>query len=237
MTTPAYNAVYQILDDAYHDAGVLKEGDTPNGEQIAAGMRRLTDVIMFEQTQGLKLWLLSDTAVTLVSGQATYTFTPSGDVNMTRPLRVLQGYYLDADDVRRPLTSLSWEEYLSLGQTTSEGAVNSYFVNKQATTMSVTFWLVPDDTAATGTAHVLLQQQVTQFTGLTETINFPLEWRIFLRWAVANELAQGQPETIMNRCMQMAERYRNALENWDVEDTQTTFAPDNRAAYQTGRFR
>ena len=65
MTTPADNTPRAILYDAYVDAGKLQEGDELGGEQLAAGMRRLRDLVNFWQTQGLKLWLLSDTAVTI----------------------------------------------------------------------------------------------------------------------------------------------------------------------------
>lgn len=237
MTLPAANAPYEIIADAMLDAGLLQEGDTPNGEQLASGMRRLQDIILLETTQGLKLWLLSDTSVTLVSGQATYTFSPTGNVVMTRPYRVIQGYYLDSSSVRRPLVVLSWDDYIRLSQITQTGAVNSYFVNKQDTQLSVFFWLTPDSTAATGTAHVLLQQQVTQFTSLTDTMNFPPEWRMFLRWALASDLSIGQPPAISGRCDQMAERTRTMLEGWDVEDSPTSLALDQRATYQVGGFR
>lgn len=240
---PASNTPNGIITDAMVDAGLIQLGDSPSSEQLAANMRRLVDVINFEQTQGLKLWVNVDTAVTLTAGQATYTFTPSGDVDMTKPLRVLQGYYLyTSTNVRRPLTVLSWNDYLTLGQagtlSANRGAINSYFVDKQATTLSVTFWLCPDSTeASNGTAHVLLQTKITNPTNLTETMSFPDEWRMFLRWALADDIATGQPQAIMDRCAGKAAAYRAALEDWDVEDAPTRFTPDNRSQYATGGFR
>lgn len=237
MTTPAINTPYAIIDDAYHDAGLLQQGDTPNSEQLASGMRRLRDLINLWQTQGLKLWLQVDTSVTLVASQATYTFTPGGNVDMTKPLRVLQGYYLDTNSIRRPLNVLSTEEYLRLSRVNQTGAVNSYWVNKQATQLAVSFWLTPDATAATGTAHLLLQTQVTNFINLEETMDFPQEWRIGLRWGLADEICTGQPQAIMDRCAQRAATYRQMLEDWDVEDAPTRFAPDNRMQWSGGSFR
>ena len=238
MTTPALNTPFAIISDAYLDAGKLSQGEVPSSEMIVDGMRRLTDVINLWQTQGLKLWLLSDTAVTLVAGQARYVFSPTGDVAMTKPMRVLQGYYLDSNNIRRPLTVLSWDEYLRLSQVTgNNGAVNSYFVNKLQTTLEVYFWLTPDATAATGTGHVLLPTQVANFTEVDETMNFPSEWRIALRWGLADELAAGQPQAIMDRCEKRAQSYRMALEDWDVEDTPTFFQPDGRGGSSQGSFR
>ena len=237
MTAPADNTPISIIGDAYIDAGLLAQGETPGGEQIVEGMRKLTDLINLWQTQGLKLWLNVDTPVTLVDGQGTYTLSPTGDVAMVKPLRVIQAWYQDVNAVRRPLTVLSWDEYTRLSQVTQTGAVNSYFVNKQATALSVFFWLIPDATAATGTAHLLLQTQVTNFISVTETMNFPIEWRIALRWGLADEICTGQPQAIMDRCQQRAMAYRTMLEDWDVEDAPTRFTPDQRTQYGSNNFR
>lgn len=237
MTTPSDNTPISIIQDAYFDAGLLQEGDNLNGEQIVAGLRKLTDMVNLWQTQGLKLWLNVDTPITLTAGTGTYTLGSTGTVNMTKPLRVMEAWYTDVNNIRRPLVPMSWNDYSRLSQVTNTGAINSYFVDKQDTLLSVFFWLIPDATAATGTAHLLLQTQVTNPISVTETMNFPIEWRIALRWGLADEICTGQPQAIMDRCQQRALTYRTALEDWDVEDAPTRFAPDSRSQYFTGKFR
>lgn len=237
MTAPSTNTPISIIGDAYFDAGLTQEGQAPNSEQIVTGMRKLTDLVNLMQTQGLKLWLNADIPVPLVADQGTYTLSPSGSVVMTKPLRVIEAWYTDSNAIRRPLTPLSWDDYARLSQVTQTGALNSYFVDKKQTELSVFFWLIPDATAATGQAHLLLQNQVTNFISVTETMNFPVEWRIALRWGLADELATGQPQAIMDRCQQRAIMYRTMLEDWDVEDAPTRFAPDSRSQYVTGSFR
>lgn len=237
MTAPNTNTPLTIINDAYFDAGLTQEGQAPNSEQLVMGMRKLTDLINLWQTQGLKLWLLEDLSVSLTAGVGTYTFGPLGSTVMTKPLRVIEAYYQDTNSIRRPLVPLSWNDYVRLSQVTQQGQINSYFVDKQQTQLSVFFWLIPDTTAATGSTHLLIQKQVTNFVNLTETMNFPIEWRIALRWGLADELATGQPQAIMDRCAQRALTYRTALEDWDVEDAPTRFAPDSRGQYVTGGFR
>tara|TARA_R110000868_G_scaffold286953_3_gene547361 strand:- start:223 stop:936 length:714 start_codon:yes stop_codon:yes gene_type:complete len=237
MTTPAINTPFYIIKDGMFDAGKLMEGQDPNSEQLTRGMRILTDVINFEQTQGLKLWLNVDTAIPLVAGQGTYALSPAGDVVMPKPPRAIQGYYVDANNIRRPLNPLSWDDYIRLSQVTQTGSINSFFVNKKQSELSVFFWQVPDATAATGVAHLLLQMQVTNPISVTEEMNFPIEWRSFLHWALADELSTGQPEAIVQRAQQRTAFYRDALQSWDVEDASTSFAPDARGSYQSSRFR
>jgi len=237
MTAPNPNTPIAIISDAYFDAGLTQEGQSPNSEQIVTGMRKLTDIINLWQTQGLKLWLNVDTTVPLVAGTGTYTFSPTGTVIMPKPPRAIDAYYMDSNGIRRPLIPLSWNDYIRLSQVNTTGQINSYFVNKKQEELSVFFWLIPDATAATGTAHLLLQTQVTNFISVIETMNFPIEWRIALRWGLADELATGQPQSIMDRCQQRAISYRTMLEDWDVEDAPTRFSPDSRNQYSTGKFR
>jgi hypothetical protein len=115
---------------------------------------------------------------------------------------------------------------MRLSTVTEEGAISQYFVDKQAANLVVYFWLTPDTTAATGTAHLLIPRQITNFTGLTDTLNFPQEWFMGLRWGLADELAVGQPESIMQRCQQRAMTYRAMLEDWDIEDAEVKIQPD-----------
>lgn len=238
MTAPVLTSPQRIIQDAMEDAGLLQEGDTPNSEQFAKHTRRLLDVINTLQTEGIKLWTQTDQSVTLVSGTRDYTMKLGGSVNITRPMRVLQGYYLDSNSVRRPITSLSINEWLQLSTTTQEGAISQFFVQKQVSQLTVSFWLTPDDEAATGTAHLWIQQQIANFTNLYDTIDFPMEWMIGLRWLLAADICTGQPQTIVDRCEGKAAIYKKILEDWDVEDVPTRFAPDMQMISQNmGNFR
>ena len=233
MTAPVENTPNAIIWDALLESGKLADGDIPDSEVLAKYSRRLRDMINAWQTQGLKLFLQLDQSVTLVAGQTTYTAKPSGDINITKPLRIQQGYYLNTSSptnpVRQPLFPLSWQEWLTLSTTQTQGPISQYFVDKQPTQLNISFWLTPDaTTAANGTAHLLIQQQVVNFTGLTDTMNFPIEWRLALVWGLADELTTGQPQEVVMRCAGKAQTYKTALENWDVEDANTSFQPDMR---------
>lgn len=232
MTTPADNTPYAIIVDALTDCGKLQEGDEVVGERLASCMRRLRDLVNYFTTKGVKLWLQSDQAITLVAGQGgpsnPYTLKPGGSVSITKPLRATDGYYLDANSISRPVDSIARADYVRLGNKTQQGAINSYFVDKQQSEIDIYTWLVPDTTAALGTLHVILRQQATDPVTLNETMNFPQEWRIALRWCLADEMSTGQPAEVIKRCMVNARMYREELENWDIEDVPTQFTPDQQ---------
>lgn len=223
-------------------AGKLSEGGTPSSEQYANYLEDLMRMINSWQTQGMKLWLQTDEAIQLVAGQGgpgnPYRLCPGGDVDMTKPMRVQQGYYLDANDNSRPVYVLSWNEWLTLSNRYQQGSITQFFVNKLQLEMQIFTWLIPDAVAATGTLHLMLQHQVTNPITLTETINFPLECGAAIAWGLANEICTGQPQSVIDRCTQMASMYKTQLEDWDVEDTSTSFQPDLRMGdYYSGSFR
>lgn len=239
MAVPTSNTAYGIIADSMRDAGLLGESEQPNSDQLSVNLRRLCDIINLLQTQGIKLFLLTDLSIPLTEGQTTYQLGPSLDVDMTKPLRALQGYVLTATtNVRRPLVALSWNEWMLLSQVTgNNGVISSYFINKQATYLEVRFWNPPDATEALNTAHLLIEQQAVNPVNLLDNVSFPQEWRMALRWALADDICTGQPEAIMHRCANKAAMYRQMLEDWDVEDTETRFTPNTRITQYGGSFR
>lgn len=239
MTTPDnFNTPDRLIRMAYKDSGWLQEGEDPNSEMFADALNRLNDLINFEQTRGLKLWLQYDLTVPLVAGQGTYTLGPGGNINMDRPMRVLDSsYYLDANSNRRPIFLIARDDYNRLSNPTGQGAITQFFVQKNRTELSVTFWLIPDTTAAQGTAHLLVQQQVQNIVSVTDDMTLPIEWFLWARWALAADLASGQPQAIIARCQMYSEGYRDALENWDVEDAPTRFVPGSHMGLGGSSFR
>lgn len=243
MPGPVYfNTPLRVITYAMRNAGKLDQESEPNSTQYAEMLNRLNDLINYEQTQGLKLWLDQDISIaapTLVAGTALYTLGPTGTVVLAgKPLRVLQGYYVDSNNNRRPIEPpMAREEYYRLSNVVTQGAITSYYVDKQQSTLNVYLWNTPDAEAALGTVHLIVQTQITQMISLIDSLSFPQEWFLYLQWALAEQIATGQPVTTMNRCEQMAARYRVALEGWDVEDASTRFVPDSRSMQDRGSFR
>ena len=138
-----------------------------------------------------------------------------------------------------PLVCLSYpDEYERLSNLLQPGPVNSYAVDKQAQTLNVYLWNPPDAfTAANGNVLLLIEQSVANFVGVTDLMNFPIEWSLALEWGIADLAAVGQPAAVIGRCSAMAKQYREALEDWDVEDADTSFQPDQRLYQSSGRFK
>lgn len=237
MTFPtSFYTPNRIFRLALKDAGLLQQGAEPTAEQMQDGLERMADMIALWQTQGLKLWLNSMLSINLSAGVASYALGPGGAIITPKPTRVLDGWFVQPSGARYGLNLLGWNEYQSLGNLTQQGAINSFFVDKQQANVVVSFWQVPDSTAALGTAELLIQRQAAAPSALDETVLFPTEWYLALRWGLADEFASGQPPLIADRCERKAREYRQLLEDWDVEDASTHFQV-NTAGVPSSRFR
>lgn len=229
------NTTYGIIRDAMQDAGLLQEGDDPNSEQLATYIRRLCDIINLWQTEGLKLFLLQEVTVTLIAGQAEYTLNQAVGVEPNKNLRVIQGR-IENSNSSRPIYPISWDEWNRLQKNTS-GAVTGYFVDKQIDSLVVHTWNTPDANEALNVMILLVQTQAVNPYNLMSDVMFPQEWRIALRWGLADDIATGQPQAIMDRCQQRANLYKTQLEDWDVEDTPVRFAVNPQATMSNRRIR
>jgi hypothetical protein len=243
MTTPSdYGTVQGIVGRGMLNSGLLGKGKTPTSWDYADGINRINGIAYLWQTQGIKLWLQQDYALQapiLQVGVNFYTFGPMGTIAMVKPTRLVEDscYFQDSFGNRRPLIPMSRNEYNTLSVVTQQGAVNSFYVDKQQYTLNVYLWLTPDLwTVDNGAVHLILQNQITTVTQITDTMSFPLEWAMALEWALADQICTGQPQAIMDRCATMAQSFRMALEAWDVEDTSIVMQPDPRSQYVGNKF-
>lgn len=229
MTTLAteFYTADRVIRMAAQDAKIVASGQELSSERYKELMNRLQDIVNHEQTRGLKLFLYQDTAVTLTAAKATYSFGPSGaDVTMTKPLAVVDGYFLDSSGNSIPIFPISWQEYIQLGDKSASGSITQYLEDKQTSLFKVTFYHVPDTSAATGTVQLLFRLQAPNPLLLNDAVGFPPEWYMFLRWQLASDSAGDAPVEVQNRCLGFAEKYKEDLEGWDVEDASTRFSPD-----------
>lgn len=224
----AYGSVARIIEFAMKDVGFLQQGELPTTDQYTEYSDRLLDLINAWQTDGLKLWLQEDLSITMVAGQLLYTLSPTGTMVMVKPLRVIQAYLLNTSGAKRPLMAISREEYHRLSNTSQQGSVNSYYVDKQRTSLNIYLWQSPDATAVLETLHLIIQRQVTNFTAVTDLIEFPPEWYMALRWGLADDISTGQPDAIVAKARSNAMMYKAKLEDWDVEDADVMFTVDMR---------
>lgn len=230
--------VLSILNGAAQNAGVISVGQSLDSESLNDYLTRYNDLINLWQTQGLKLWTRQDLSIPLVLGQGIYNLGPLQNVPMTKPLRVCESYVLvTSGGTKRPVTQISWEEWSRLSQVNQQGQINDIFVDHQRDYLGVNTWQLPDASEVMNTLHLVIQGQVGNAASLLDTVDFPIEWMLGLKWGLADEVCTGQPGAIVARCQARAQMYRDALEGWDTEGVPITFSPDPQGQYAGGKFR
>lgn len=225
-----------IVKKAYQDAQRISRLQSPSSDQETDGLERLVDLINLWQTQGLKLFLEQEVAVTLLASTQTYAAMSGGAINISRPLELKECVYVDSGGASRELDIISRDEWARLSNRTQTGSPSQVFAEKLYDRMNLHFWHVPDSTAAAGTVRATFRAQANNPANISASVLFGPEWAIALRWALADELAAGMPEAVQTRCAQRASAYRAALEDWDVENDDTYLRPDtqfiNRSSFR-----
>lgn len=242
--SPVAQTAYQIICDAMYDAGKIGLGQEPTSEESATNMRRLNKYVNYLQTKGIKLFVQTDYSLQApilqqgVGGQGNpYTFGPGGLINMTKPRRITEAYFVEpGSQTRRPLIIASRTDWDTFSTVTTQGTITQFYVDKQIQTLNLYLWNIPDAFAATGQVHVIIDQQIPNFASITDQMAFPPEWSLTLEWGLAHQLSTGQPQSVIDRCRENWMYYEAELCDWDVEDAPTRFEPDSRGLFVGRRF-
>jgi hypothetical protein len=220
------NTVVRLIQQAYENAKVVGSGMEPNSEQYAKGFKRLTDLVAWEQTQGVKIFTIQEYSLALTQGLGTYTFGPLGTQVMAKPYRIDTCWYEDAQSIRRPMDRMTWDDYTRLPEDVNQGSVLKYLEDRQEALVTLKFWQLPDETAAAGTVKCLLRRQLVPYVTLNDDLQFAPEWFIGLAWLLADELASNQNQAIQANCRNKAGMYMGTLRDQDVEQGSISFSMD-----------
>jgi hypothetical protein len=236
----------QIISLALRKLGVLEIGDTPGANDVANAAMSLNLLIKQFNTDGLKLWKVSELIIPLTSGQTSYTLGGSGSnlmydaLNPTvaitdKPLKVIQGFYRNIQstpNIDTPVLLVSKQEYNVLGSKFSTGTANTIFYDARKLNGILYVYLTPDANAqANLQMHLVAQMPINDISLATEAPDFPNEWMNCLVWNLADQLSMeyGVPMNARQEIAQRAATYRVQMSDWDVEAYSTFFAPDFRS--------
>ena len=246
MPTSTYSITRdQIILSALRKIGVVEPGDTSatiDASIVTNCAQALNLMVKQWMTEGIKLWTVTEYTLPLVANQTEYIIGPSGpDLVADRPLRLIQGVIRNISttpDIDTPLQILSKQEYMTLGSKFSTGIANSVYLNPGPTSASVKFFLTPDTSTATNYQAILTCQRPIYDISLSSDVpDFPNEWMQALVWGLADQLSLefGLPINHRQEVMLRAEKYKDQLTSWDIENESTFFQPDARNFTSFGR--
>lgn len=178
MTTPG-----DICTQALLDAGITGQGQTPSAADTNNAFTRLSWLLSQWNRKRWLIYHLIDVAK-VCTGAQSYTIGPAGDFNTPRPdqleycfLRQITqsqpnqiDYYLKAMLAREDYAKISLKGLVSFPQV--------YFYDSGWPSGTLYPWPIPQ--ASIYELHIGVKDQLTAFTGLTQSINLPPEYEAAL---------------------------------------------------------
>ena len=236
----------QIISLALRKLGVLEIGDTPDANSVANAAMTLNLLIKQFNTDGLKLWKISELILPLTASKTMYTLGGASSDLMydslaptvaitDKPLKVIQGFYRNTQstpNIDTPVLLVSKQEYNVLGSKFSTGTANTIFYDPRKLNGLLYVYLTPDTNSQTNLQmHLVAQMPINDISSATEVPDFPNEWMNCLVWNLADQLAMeyGVPMNARQEIAQRATLYKSQMVDWDVEASSTFFSPDFRS--------
>lgn len=187
-----------VITSSLQDLGLISASESPVADDSALALSRVNDWIDGLATQGLTVYTTNTrTTWTLVSGTASYTVGPTGDVTCIRPISPNHIANIGYEDtslspaqeylVGRPLTDDAYAAISQKSQTSTYPASFYYDPTFSASLGTLIPWPVPTGGSLSGVIYT--PTPVSEFSALTDVILLPPGYRRFYRTSLALELA------------------------------------------------
>lgn len=173
----------QIVSDALAMVGAIGPGKSATGPKFDHGLRLLNDVVKAIDADGSFLWRQARRTFTTTDGTAAYT-TAADVLSVGKVLN----YKRSASSSRTPIRVISREDFMQIADRTTEGVPSFAFVEQTLpTTVTVTFWQIPDATGDSIEYEAMLRAQ--DYDTGAQTGDFPARWVLGLKYGLGSELA------------------------------------------------
>jgi hypothetical protein len=190
---------FQIITRAMKICGALGQNETPTSSEAADGLTSLNDMLDSWNTDRTYIYTVDQNTVPVVNGQAVYTIGPSGDFNITRPVKI-EGAFVRINGVDFPIKEINDQDYNSIPVKTNGGIPMYYYYDAAFPVGTLYLYPVPTE----GDLYVDIWQQLTQFTDLYTDLSFPPGYNRALNYNLAQELAPEYPVDLPPQAVQIA---------------------------------
>jgi len=221
----------EIIQDAAEEIGIAIDGEALDPSFIGVAERTLNRMVKAWMAHGLHLWKRDEVSITLTASTGVYTLGTGGTVaSSTRPLKILEAFRKNTDDITVPLTGMSLNEYVALTNREIEGTPVNYYYDPDLPTGTLKLWPVPDTSAAAEyTVELVYQSPLEDFDDSTDEPDFPQEWIEAIVYGLARRLARKYGSLDKYELSDLKQQARESLElalTWDVEDESIYFQPN-----------
>jgi len=222
MTTSFNVTKTQLIAGALRLIGALSQGETATAAQTSEASEALNLMIKAWEADGMPLWGLTTIAIPIVAGQTTYQIAVGSEVNVAKPLKVIQAWNRNTTgSVDTPMRIITKSEYAILGNKTSQGMPIQLYYNPQKSIGELSLFPTPDSTSqANNQIYITYQRPYDDITLDADTPDFPQEWLEALKYGLAVRLAPeyGLPTADRNLLSQEAKSIKDLALSFGVEE-------------------
>jgi len=201
----------EIIEESYERIG--KEIRT--GYEFKTARRSLNYLLTSWANQGINLWTVASSDITLIQGQGTYAL-PSDCVDIIEHvIRQNPGSQSNQVDIIIPRIALP--TYAALPNKLTQGRPVQVYVDRQSPIPTINIWPTPN--AASYIFHYWYLRRLDDAGSVgTLTQDIPFRFYEALTAGLAYMLALKQPELDVNRIQMLKMSYDEALQNAKDED-------------------
>jgi hypothetical protein len=215
-----------LIKGALRIAGALAQGETPTTDQYSEAAEALNMLVKTLQVDGMPLWAIKESSITLTTSTATYEIGLSKTVNIPKPLKVLNGYLHNiSTSIDIPMVALTRQEYNLLGNKTASGSPVQFWYDPQNTYGVLSVFPVPD------TVKIVYQRPFEDFDASTDEPDFPQEWYETLKFMLADRLAPEYGLSLAERqdLSRRAKEMHETVLGFGTEEGSFRFQVDSRS--------
>lgn len=198
----------EILEEAAERCGL----ELRTGYQYKTARRSLSLLLLDFANKGINLWTVSEGAIPLVAGTATYNL-PNDTVDLIEHV-IRTGTGTSQSDLS--VSRISVSTYATIPAKTNTGRPVQCYINRQSPTPTITLWPVPDSSQPYTLVYWRLRRLQDAGTGPTEQ-DVPFRFLPALIAGTAYHMAMKTPEG-MARLQMLKAQYDEALADAMAED-------------------
>tara|TARA_R100001163_G_C5067150_1_gene206095 strand:- start:4066 stop:4746 length:681 start_codon:yes stop_codon:yes gene_type:complete len=209
----------EIFEEAFERAGL----SMTTGYDLKTARRSFNLLTLEWQNRGLNLWTINSDTISLTAGTATYTM-PTGTIDiLEHQIRTGTGTNQVDTDIQR----ISVSTYAKISSKNTRGKPSQVFVQRLATSTTLTLWPVPDEADTYTLAHFYLLGTDGISSGLSGSAAVPPRFVPCLVAGLAYYIAMKKPE-VANRVAPLKQEYEFQFElaaNEDTDSSAIKFVP------------
>lgn len=222
----------QIITSALRMIGAIAQGESPTATQISEAAEALNIMIKAWEADGMPLWGLEESDITLVAGVNLYQIGIGKSVNIPKPLKVIQAWNRDTiSSVDIPMRIITKQEYNILGNKTTSGNPIQIFYQPMLDYGELHIFPTPSTQEATqNKIYLVYQRPFEDFLISGNNPDFPQEWLEAIKYGLAARLAPeyGMPLEQRQFLNKEAGEVKQAALSFGTEEGSLYFQVDRR---------